>query len=106
MSWSKEPETPVSSHIVKLNRANLTNAYAVNYLIYDAIIEQLRKIYDPALTQVNPVDNEMAQLQKTHNCYAINPSIAYQSEGLSSITSKTSPTLRQHQPIYISPKKD
>lgn len=105
MSWSKEPEIPVSKHIVKLTRANLTNAYAVNHLMYDAIIRQLSKIFDPSVTQINPVDNELAQLQKTHQCYAINPSIAYQCEGLSSITSKTTPTLRQHQPVYIPPNK-
>ena len=94
MAWSKEQEVPFSEHIVKPSRAILNNAYAVNHLMYETIIKQLEKIYDPAVKHVDPFDSEIAKLQKTHNCFAINPSIAYQCDGFSFITSNTRTTLR------------
>lgn len=100
MAWSKQPEDPFSSHLVKLNRAICLNAYAIHHSMYERIIQQLRKIDDPEIDHIDPVDSELALLQKTNRFYAINPSIAYQREGLSSITSKTRECFRQTQPVY------
>lgn len=102
MALSKEPEEVITPYMVRLSHGICLNAYAVNHTMYDAIIEQLKKIEDPDVKHVDPVDNELAYLHKKFRCYAINPSIAYQGNGLSSITSKSRKTYRQTQPIYLS----
>lgn len=100
MAMSRAPTQQVSPHLVKLGRAVLMNAYAVNHTLYDALIAHLERIYDPAVLSVAPVDGEVADLHAHYRCYAIIPSIAYQREGTSSIIGTTRETFRQIQPDY------
>lgn len=100
MAMSKKPTETLSPNLVKLSRAILMNAYAVNHTLYDAIIRHLEKIYDPSILSVAPVDGEIGDLHAQHRCYAITPSIAYQREGTSSIIGIARETYRQTQPEY------
>lgn len=85
-------------HLKQLTWGTLMNAYAVSYRMYDDMIEQLRRIEDPEVTSLKPVDVEVAALHANHNCYAIMPAIAYQCEGTSQIVGWTTSALRQLQP--------
>ena len=98
MALSRDPVEPFSPHLVKLSRAILMNAYALNHTLYDKAISQLEKIADPKILRVDPVDNEVAQLHRLAHCYAIRPSIAYQRDGESSIIGVKRRTFRQTQP--------
>ena len=105
MTFAKSPSQEVAPNIIQLSRGICLNAYAINYRIYDALVECLKKIEDPNVQKVLPVDDELAMLHSTHQCYAINPSIAYQREGESSITSKVTNKYRQTQPVYKAPEE-
>lgn len=99
MAWSREPEDPQSAHLVKLTNAISLIAYAVNQPFYETVINHLEKIYDPKVAHVKPVDDAIAELQPQANCFAVNPSIAYQRECVSSITSKHYTKYYQKQPV-------
>jgi hypothetical protein len=102
MARSLQSETYVSKHIVQLTRGILNNAYVVHHTFYDPAILHLNKINDPKIQFVDPYDVEFASLHQIYANYAITPAIAYQREGLSSITGHESCILRQVQPNYIS----
>lgn len=85
----------VTAHLYKLERAVMMNAYAVNHTMYGPLLEQLKKIEDPAIQEVLPVDLELAELHTSHNCYVISPAIAFQYDGESYIGSKFRANLRQ-----------
>lgn len=88
-------ETP---HLKRLAWGTIMNAYAISYRMYDSVIEHLKRIEDPSVQEMTPVDNEIAMLHGSHRCYAIFPSIAYQCEGTSQIVGWTTVYLRQLQP--------
>jgi hypothetical protein len=71
---------------------------AVSHRMYDALVERLGRIEDPAVVDLRPVDGEMATLHETHRCYAISPAIAYQREGQSQVVGWTLRVLRQLHP--------
>ncbi|MCE5316468.1 MAG: glycosyltransferase family 25 protein [Parachlamydia sp.] len=96
---ASEPTEEISPRLRKLGRTWALTAYAINYSMYGPLIELLKKIEDPAVTHVWPVDNEIAEIQHLHNVYAIYPSVVYTAAGFSYITGKTW-DLWQEQPIY------
>lgn len=96
---ASEPTVRISSRLRKLNRTWALTAYAVNYPMYGPLVELLQKIEDPAITQVQPVDNEIGEIHHLHNVYAIYPSVVYTAAGKSYITGKTW-NLWQGQPIH------
>lgn len=87
-----------SNHLVRNRQCIYLNAYAVNYLMYDTLINYLSKIYNPNNTHLDPVDFAISLIQDSHQTFSVIPSIAFQAEGLSSITSNNYTTLRQTQP--------
>ena len=97
MGWAKEPSIRISPRIKQLVRGSNANGYAVSYRMYDILCKHLEKIDDAKETKVNPVDDEIGLLHRTHRCYGIDPSIAYQREGTSSITLLKKDYLRQSQ---------
>lgn len=96
-----EPTTEVSSHLRQLNRSWGLNAYAINYTMYAPLIEHLKKIEDPSVTKVWPVDDEIGDLHPHYKVFAISPSIVFSQEGQSFISEKTWKRW-QGQPIYPS----
>jgi hypothetical protein len=98
MAESEAPAIQVSPHLKQLRHGLVTNAYAVSHRMYDALVERLGRIEDPAVVDLRPVDGEMATLHETHRCYAISPAIAYQREGQSQVVGWTLRVLRQLHP--------
>ncbi len=84
-----QPAKRVSPLLFKLKLSWCLNAYAINYRMYRPLIEHLKKIEDPEVEKIEPVDKEIALLHKSHKVYAIFPSIAFSHGGTSHITDKT-----------------
>ncbi|MDB6081100.1 MAG: lipooligosaccharide galactosyltransferase [Chlamydiia bacterium] len=97
MSLPYIPSKKATTHLAHLQGAVIMNAYAIHYPMYDKLYNQLKKLYDPKVLSIHPVDVEYGNLHKNTKCYGIIPSITYQAEGLSSITSVTANHVRQKQ---------
>jgi len=67
--------------------------------MYSPLIEILKKIDDPNITKVKPVDIEISDIQALYNVYAIYPSIVFTQGGKSCIT-EVMWERWQGQPIY------
>lgn len=101
VTYSRPPYSnqKFSPHLAKVGGGFTTSAYAVNHTMYDTLIAELGKVFDPKVEHIFPVDDTYAKLHKDYNCYAIVPSIAYQNEGVSFITSQYG-NFRQMQPLH------
>jgi hypothetical protein len=99
-----EPTIKHSPHLYQLKRSWSAAAYAVNYTMYDSLVGYLKKIEDPAITNLQPVDNEISSIHHLYKVYAIYPSIVFNQAGSSYITDKNW-SLWQGQPVFSSPKK-
>jgi GR25 family glycosyltransferase involved in LPS biosynthesis len=95
-----EPTKAVTPHLRKMKRSWCAAAYAVNYTMYRPLLRLLKKIEDPAVTKILPVDNCISSLHHRHNVYAIYPSLVYHQVGPSQISAKSMRKLWQGQPIY------
>ena len=99
MGMERRPAIRVADHLAKVDGVLCLNAIAVSHRVYDALFNRLNRLFDPTVSQVHPVDGEYAALHKDHNCFGLVPSICFQGNGLSSITSKVAEHLRQTQSI-------
>lgn len=99
IAHATEPTIEASSHLRKLGRGWCMMAYAINFKMYDSLVEHLGKIEDPDVTHIWPVDSEIYEIHQLYNVYAIYPSIAYAQNGVSHITGKTW-EYWQGQPVY------
>lgn len=98
MAKSMEPEEPFSTHLVKLTGAIFTNAYAIHSRFYDKVVNHLEQIYDPQFLSFKaPYDGFLGRLHRRNRCFAINPSIAFQRDGVSSIVGWVCSSNRQYQ---------
>jgi GR25 family glycosyltransferase involved in LPS biosynthesis len=77
--------TPYSAHLHELHYGVCLNAYAINHTMYRPILNTLSRIEHPSL-KVRPVDHEIASLHKAHKVFVLNPPIAYQGAGQSTIS--------------------
>jgi GR25 family glycosyltransferase involved in LPS biosynthesis len=68
----------VSDKIIKCNNTYSTHCFAINNSVYDILI-------DIILKREKPVDVYYSDIQKTHNCFSFNPSIAIQRPSFSDI---------------------
>jgi hypothetical protein len=59
MALPIRPSRPFSKHLVRNTQCVFLNAYAVNYLMYDTLVNHLNKIYDPNNIHLSPVDFEI-----------------------------------------------
>lgn len=96
----QEPTKEISPHIRKVKRTWCCVAYAINYTMYGNLVDHLKKIEDPAVKAMLPVDNEIGKINENYHVYAIYPSIVYHQAGTSQISSRKNPELWQGQPIY------
>lgn len=103
-SSAHEKTKKVARHLYKLKRSVFLNAYVINYTMYDPIIDTLKQIEDPLISQVWPVDKAISKIHYRYNVFAIYPSIAFQYDGKSSIDSTHTYKLRQGQPKLRSQK--
>ena len=94
---ASEPTSKVSPRLCKLRSSWSLNAYAINYPMYAPLVEHLRKIEDPTVTRVLPVDNEISGIHHNYKVYAIYPAVVFSQAGPSYITDKDWP-LWQDQP--------
>jgi hypothetical protein len=94
----------ISNHIVKLERGICANAIAINHTLYDPLLKELEKIFDPNVDHREPLDDTYALFHPSNACFAIFPSIAYQRPGSSNIISKANLLYRQTQ-AYFLPKE-
>lgn len=99
MTGAKQPSEEVSHNLRKLKGSFGTVAYAIKYTMYGPLIEHLKKIEDPAIKKVDPIDHELSSIQPLYNVYAVYPSIAFQHCGQSYISANSSTTLFQGQPV-------
>ncbi len=83
---SRLPTVPYSPHLVRMAESLFTNAYAVNHTMYQALYDSLKKIEDPTVKHLMPLDNEISTLFPGHRAFAIVPKLSYQSAGRSYIT--------------------
>lgn len=100
-----EPSEAIAPHLRKLKSSWCCVAYAVNYTMYTPLIDELKKIEDPTVECLWPIDCVLSSMHHSHNIYAIYPSIVYHQAGISEITSKNRSELWQGQPIYSKEKK-
>jgi hypothetical protein len=56
--------------------------------MYAPLVEKLKKIEDPSITEIFPVDCEIAALHHLFHVYAIYPSIVFSQGGVSNITER------------------
>jgi GR25 family glycosyltransferase involved in LPS biosynthesis len=77
-----------SKFLYKLDRSVFAVAYAINHTMYAPLVERLKKIEDPNISQVLPVDNEMGEIHRFHNVFLISPAIVYHQKGVSEITTR------------------
>jgi glycosyl transferase, family 25 len=73
-----EAPTQVSEHVVKATATAATHAYALNHTIYDAFIDLNNRGRDP-------VDVNNTLLQRTFQCYCLQPHLTWQEEDYSDI---------------------
>jgi len=71
------PLATASASLTKLYSGTCLTAYAVHASMYPALLEKLNKI--DGTGSFKPVDDAIASIQPSHNCYVINPPIAAQS---------------------------
>jgi GR25 family glycosyltransferase involved in LPS biosynthesis len=98
MAQAQQPTTQTSQHLRKLKETSHTLAYAINYTMYGPILNQLKKIENPAIKSIEPVDHAISAIHHLHKVYAVYPSIAFQQAGHSFI-SGGHPKLHQPQPV-------
>lgn len=90
------PSIEQSAHLARLTNGDHTNAYAVHYKMYKVLVGALQRIENPEVKEIDPVDSTIHRLHKSHLCYCVMPSIAFQSSGVSYITCQEK-KLRQKQ---------
>jgi GR25 family glycosyltransferase involved in LPS biosynthesis len=105
MAQASQPTKKISPHLRQLNFSWCAAAYAINYRMYGPLIEYLKKIEDPKVTKILPIDSSLASIHHLFNVYAIYPSIVYHQTGPSQISIKTYSNLWQGQPICKGKKK-
>lgn len=94
-----EPTKKISAQLRKIRSSWCQAAYVVNNSMYSDLVDYLKKIEDPKVRSVLPIDSELGQLHRFYNVYAIYPSVVYHQMGTSDITTKHTPKLWQGQPI-------
>lgn len=96
-----EPTDKVTKHIYKIYNSWSCLGYAVNYTMYVPLLNHLKRIEDPAVKKILPVDNEISSVHYKFNVYAMYPSLIYQGIGKSQISPiKGNKKYWQGQPIY------
>jgi GR25 family glycosyltransferase involved in LPS biosynthesis len=83
----RHPSIEESTHLVRLTGGDYLNAYAVHHRMYKVLLEALQPIETLEVTQIAPVDTTIHRLHPRHFCYCVTPSIAFQTGGVSYITS-------------------
>ena len=93
MTYCREslPNETYKPHLVKVNGGFSAIGYAVNYLMYDRLLQILAIIEDENNHLLVPVDSIYAAIHREFRCYAVIPSIAYQKIGVSTINSSYTP---------------
>ena len=94
-----KPSEQVAPNLRKLTKSWSAVAYAVNYTMYEPLLEKLSAINDPNKREIYPVDTQISEMQYLHNVYAIYPSIVYHQDGVSQISGRYRPMLWQGQAI-------
>lgn len=98
MAHATEPTETTSTHLRKLKRSAHTVAYAINYTMYEPLLAHLKKIENPNVKKVDPVDHAISSIHHLHKIYAVYPSIAFQQSGQSYISARST-KLVQKQPV-------
>ncbi len=83
----RHPSIEESAHLVRLTGGDYLNAYAVHHRMYKVLLEALQAIEKPEVKKIAPVDTTIHRLHLRHFCYCVTPSIAFQTGGVSYITS-------------------
>ncbi len=77
-----------SPYLYKLKKSACASAYAINHTMYKTLIDQLKKIEDPKVTRILPVDNAISSIHHLHKVFLVSPTLTYQQVGKSEISSK------------------
>lgn len=93
-----EPTEEVGLHLRKIRCSWNASAYAVNHSMYKPLLKQLKKIENPHIFRVQPVDNAISSIHHLHKVYAIYPSIVVQLNGVSEISLNMRDEMCQGQP--------
>lgn len=96
----QEPTKEVSTHIRRIKRSWCCVAYAINHTMYAPLVDHLKKVEDPSVKSMLPVDNEIGKIHENYHIYAIYPSVVYHQAGTSQISNRKNSVLWQGQPIY------
>lgn len=100
MCAAHEKTKSTSPRLRRLKKSVFLNAYVVRHTMYEPIIKALKKIEDPQVTNVSEVDKAISNIHHRHKVFAIYPSVAFQYDGRSSISSMDTNKLTQCQPIF------
>lgn len=81
-----ERTTKIFPHLYKLKNSWSLCCYAIHYPMYEPLVEHLKKIEDPLVTKILPVDSEIGSIHHLHHVYAIYPSIVFTYSGPSFVS--------------------
>lgn len=96
----------ISEHIYKIGKSWSLACYAVNYTMYQPLVDQLKVIEDPLVTAILPVDHQISVIHGLYNVYALYPALAFTDIGPSQISPvRGNKRYWQGQPIYKGKKK-
>lgn len=96
---AKQKSAKVAQNIRRLKESWSFVAYAINYTMYESLVNYLKKIEDPKVTSILPVDSEVSKIHHVYHVYALYPSVVYHEKGDSQISDKPLPILWQGQPV-------
>ncbi len=100
-----EPAIKMTKNLYKMNQSWSLTGYAVNYTMYEPLVNELQKIEDPNVAYLLPVDTFISIIHHLHNVYAIYPSLVYTQDFPSQISPISRNKLWQGQPVYHKKRK-
>ena len=84
--YPTEPTIQITENIQQIFGSWCLLAYVIRYTVYDELVKEFEKIYDPGVSKLATNDLTFAAFQKKYKTYALSPSVVYAVGGESTIT--------------------
>lgn len=98
MVQAKEEPEEISPHLCRIKSSVFLVGYALNYTMYQPIIDLLKQVEDPLLEKTRAIDVLLGASQHKHHVYALKKSVIYHEAGPSQIALTTRPVITQPNP--------
>ena len=84
--YPTEPTVQITENIQQVFGSWCLLAYVIRYTVYDDLVKEFEKIYDPEVTKLPTNDLTFSAFQRSRKTYALSPAVVYASGGESTIT--------------------